>query len=556
MNLFIKKNKNTLPYFYYVKSLLVIAVSVMLISCRQGAKSISNQTDYPFLYPYQWHLHNEGQKVFAKENPTPGVDLNMSDLYEQGVRGTGVIVMVQDTAIDHSHKDLIRNLIPVQGVKPATNPHGTAIAGIIAAHSQDGSGVRGVAPEAKLWDINYPIVDKALKPDIANQSNGAGGSAYISLQLLGIDLEKEIQGSLIKRMNGKNMLTIKAAGNDYFNDGSNDRNNIPGFCDKAKRYQLSCYSANTDPLNWLPFSVVVAAVNAKGTRSSDSSSGSSIWISGLGGEDGEHEPAILTTDISGCDVGLNKKGSKKWNDIDAGGQSKLDPMCYYTARANGTSSATPTVTGVVALMLQVNPSLDAWGIKHILARTARKINPYQKSNIDKGLMLENGWITNAAGHAYSNWYGFGLVDASAAVKMAATFHSLSRQIDSGWIPYGKEAVEIPVRDDTRGAAKIHVSNKLTIDTVFLTLRTTHTEPAMLRGILTSPNGTKSFVLVPHAELYSLNKGQGFVVPLTVTNAFLDETSYGDWYFQLVDVADTSPAKNAYLLDWGIRILGR
>ncbi|MGG2343626.1 hypothetical protein ACQUZQ_21285, partial [Aeromonas veronii] len=32
--------------------------------------------------------------------------------------------------------------------------------------------------------------------------------------------------------------------------------------------------------------------------------------------------------------------------------------------------------------------------------------------------LDYGWQTNAAGYAYSTWYGFGLVDASAAVKMA------------------------------------------------------------------------------------------------------------------------------------------
>jgi kexin len=73
----------------------------------------------------------------------------------------------------------------------------------------------------------------------------------------------------------------------------------------------------------------------------------------------------------------------------------------------GTSFATPVVSGVVALVLEVNPELTWRDVQGVLASSASLTDPDDTS-----------WVTNAAGFHHSDLYGFGLVNASAAVAAA------------------------------------------------------------------------------------------------------------------------------------------
>lgn len=75
----------------------------------------------------------------------------------------------------------------------------------------------------------------------------------------------------------------------------------------------------------------------------------------------------------------------------------------YTSQFGGTSAAAPQVAGVAALMLSVYPDLSATQVEEIIRATARKVD-------------EEGGYYNAAGH--SPYYGYGLVDAGAAVREA------------------------------------------------------------------------------------------------------------------------------------------
>src|SRR5262249_54844154 len=93
-----------------------------------------------------------------------------------------------------------------------------------------------------------------------------------------------------------------------------------------------------------------------------------------------------------------------------------NPSTNDYAFVAGTSFAAPTVTGVVAMMLEANPDLGYRDVQEILAMSARRIDP-----------TSAGWATNGAtdwnggGHLVSHDYGFGLVDAHAAVRLAETW---------------------------------------------------------------------------------------------------------------------------------------
>ena len=135
--------------------------------------------------------------------------------------------------------------------------------------------------------------------------------------------------------------------------------------------------------------IIVGATNAVGIHSSYSTTGASLWISAPGGEYGFDSaisgvtlaagiaPAVITTKRTGC--ANFEYGPPTYpngvNALDSLAPSALDVNCQYTAIMNGTSAAAPNVTGVVALMLEANPLLSYRDVKHILATTAKHIDP-------------------------------------------------------------------------------------------------------------------------------------------------------------------------------------
>lgn len=115
-----------------------------------------------------------------------------------GITGKGVRIAVVDSGIDCQHEDLRDNclllgksfvpLLDGSGFESpwdATNPHGTQVAGIIAATANNGKGVRGVAPEASLISVKvspasgekFPWSRIAMAYDWASASGDGDGQA-------------------------------------------------------------------------------------------------------------------------------------------------------------------------------------------------------------------------------------------------------------------------------------------------------------------------------------------------------------------------------------------
>jgi subtilisin family serine protease len=76
---------------------------------------------------------------------------------QQWTRGSGVRIAVVDTGVDTVHPDFGRRLARVRDFvadgRTAAEPHGTAVAGIIAAVPNNGIGIAGIAPEATLLSL-------------------------------------------------------------------------------------------------------------------------------------------------------------------------------------------------------------------------------------------------------------------------------------------------------------------------------------------------------------------------------------------------------------------
>ena len=96
----------------------------------------------------------------------------------------------------------------------------------------------------------------------------------------------------------------------------------------------------------------------------------------------------------------------------------------YINDFNGTSAACPQVAGVAALILSVKPDLSWTEVAHVLQKTARDLGP-------KG---------------FDNTFGYGLVNAGAAVQEVALQIYGPRNIDKNDVVYsiGKLPDNVPV----------------------------------------------------------------------------------------------------------------
>ncbi|WP_254188076.1 MULTISPECIES: S8 family serine peptidase [unclassified Micromonospora] len=136
-------------------------------------------------------------------------------------RGAGVQVAVPDTGVD-PHPDLSRNLFKGKNVLTGTgdglqdaNSHGTAMAGLIAAHGSDGEiGALGIAPEAKILPIissrsdNYGEADKLAEAIDFAVTQHVG---VISISSAGVTSEKLTRS--VKNALAADIVLIAGVGN-------------------------------------------------------------------------------------------------------------------------------------------------------------------------------------------------------------------------------------------------------------------------------------------------------------------------------------------------------
>ena len=326
----------------------------------------------------QWHLKNTGFHRNTSLSLKAGADARLIDAWELfGSLGSpSVVVAIIDDGFDLEHPDLYgpnKFHTPWDFTRNNNNPipgdedyHGTSCAGV-AIGNTNSSGIVGAAPNCKLMPVRWGtgLSDSEIEnwfkyvadngAWVVSCSWGAAAKRFP----LSYRMNKAIAECANKGRSGKGIVICFAAANANTDINANETYN--GFATH-------------------PDVIAVAACTSIDTKSHYSCFGESIFItapsSGSGGM------GILTTDI---------RGNLGYSPGD------------FTYDFGGTSSATPLVAGICALILSVNPSLTSEEVKECIKSTGRKIG--KPGDYDK-----NG---------HSIFYGYGCIDAANAIKKAA-----------------------------------------------------------------------------------------------------------------------------------------
>jgi subtilisin-like proprotein convertase family protein len=231
---------------------------------------------------------------------------------------------------------------------------------------------------------------------------------------------------------------------------------------------------------------------------------------------------------------------------------------------NGTSSAAPNLSGVIALMLQANPNLSYRDVKYILAKTAKKTDPTRVGVTTTGLIngtsvtLDLGWVKNAAGYWFSNWYGFGSVDATAAVNAAKNYSNYLPAMQTVSVPNNFSSTENVPQYSTVGSTLTFTMNPSfsTVEHAMVILNLNDSPALACNQIeLISPSGTKSILM--HALNGYSNNGvaqQSITNSRILSNAFYGESATGTWRLKIYDFCPTNIGSRTTFLSTDIQTL--
>ncbi|MGD7034097.1 S8 family serine peptidase [Methylotuvimicrobium buryatense] len=232
-------------------------------------------------------------------------------------KADNTVIAILDTGVDSSHSDLSGKLIPgwnsVDGSGDTSdiNGHGTAVAGVAGAATDNANGVAGVAWNAQILPVRISNRSDgaAYFSDIARGLNWAANQgADVANISYGVSNSSAVTNAA-QYMRSKNGLVVVAAGNDGID---------PGFADN-------------------PYMISVSATTSSDAKASWSNYGAFIDVAAPGA-------SIQTTSRGG--------GYGNWN---------------------GTSFSSPVTAGVVALIKGANPTLTPDEVEQILKASADKI---------------------------------------------------------------------------------------------------------------------------------------------------------------------------------------
>ena len=494
----------------------------------------------------QWWLLNTGQRVANNRQTegTPGIDINVVPVWPF-YTGKGIKLGVIDDALDLQHEDLP----PATGVDAENKDdnHGTSVTGIIAA-KRNNLGTVGVAygvaniSSSTFKSNSTASIQNQVDFDVSN--NSWGGSTHFQVADGNFKINdaplKALENAVTNGRNGLGTVFAWAGGNERDQDNPNP--NLPAEETRGRNVN----SGNHENSRYV---IAVAALSNQGVFAPYSNPGAPLLISAFG----DRPASIVTIDRTSNDGYNTDKTANKSNFSNTN----------YTNNFNGTSAATPMVSGVIALILEANPKLGYRDVQEILAYSARKNDPDAKKN-DSG---KDEWTFNGA----KNWnggglhvnhdYGYGLIDAKAAVNLAETWQLRSGSEKNEAATKSNEKVQIanltlpdpiniPDNNPTGVTQTFNIGQAINIDKLELDLDLDHGQFQDLVVKLTSPNGTQSVILdrVPYFTSLGDEKTDNGFKGTTLNYIFSSsrswgETGIGNWTLNISDNSATNDPKN-------------
>jgi subtilisin-like proprotein convertase family protein/Ca2+-binding RTX toxin-like protein len=405
--------------------------------------------------------------------------------------------------------------------------HATMVAGVMVAAKNSLGGV-GIAHEATLGGHylansgeDLAGMGKMLGYDIANHSWGfTKDFALSNLQGGQINTASAlISNARYAASNGRGglgTLIVTSGGNKRATGGSSQ-----GSLTNNNRFSIQVGALNAQA-DLSTLEVGSAPFSNPGTSLLVSAPGSNVWSTSYKLE--------------------TERGSTFGNDYSA---------------MQGTSFAAPIVSGVIALMLQANPNLGYRDVQQILAVSARKVEDSSTQWSDNGA---SNW--NGGGMHANHDYGFGKVDARAAVRLAESWMTQSTGTNEKSLTASSGPLGQVVAAGKLIAPKLAIQSGLNIEHVEVDFDAQVGRLGDLVVKLVSPNGTQSVLLdrvgkIPlaaaganEADVGSTQSGE-FKYTFMSTHDW-GERSAGDWTLQVTNTANGLPVT---LNSWSLRIYG-
>lgn len=441
----------------------------------------------------QWHLlHN---------SITP-MDVNVVPAWANDWTGKGVVLGIVDDSIQGTHPDLAPNFSVLNSwdfadkdSDPAptlsSDRHGVATSGVAVGRGGNGIGVTGAAPFGTLAGLRIGFGGSVTDADVANAVGYRSTAPNLAIKIKNHSygytspfVDDSLSVTAVNASGASGTIHCFSAGNARGTSAQ----------DSTKQQILNSR-----------YTITVAAIRATGTAASYSSYGANVFCTAP--SNGTSNFGITTTDRLGTGFGYDG-----FVDND------------YTASFGGTSSASPLVAGVAALVKQVNPNLDTRLLKHLMVRTCKVVDA-------STTLIDGGWRTNSAGFKFNQEYGFGRVDATALTNLAQSLTALT-PADFQATGTVNVAATIPDNNTTTGITRTFTITKPgKVEDVEIDLNLTHGNRGHLQAFLTSPSG-----LVLRMFRNSSVDSNAMVPWKFLMNGFWGENAVGTWTITITDGA--------------------
>ncbi len=377
------------------------------LGCHVWALPFSSEPNDPY-WPKQWYLDGIDPNAVRI-----GVDMNARAAWSRST-GEGVTIAIVDDGVDLAHPDLAHQqrtdlhwnfaLETADGNHPDHfSLHGTPVAGLALAQANNNIGIVGMAPDARFasWIVyntnssGGPFVDtnklarmfRFHNDKVQVQNHSWVKPVSTALVRMSTVEDEAIADATTNGRQGRGVVMVRAVGND----------------------RTSGRNANDDQYLNDSRVVTVAALRPDGTVAGYSNPGAPILVSAPGGEQGYG--SLFTTDRVGSGEGYNR--------VNFPTDPPLSDYVFDSLGFTGTSAAAPLVSGTIALVLSRNPALTVRDVQQILALSSTQPNP-----------TDPDVQTNSAGFLVGHNAGYGLLNASTAVDLAALWKNRPPAVSS------------------------------------------------------------------------------------------------------------------------------